>query len=221
MSLHPRRQRSRIQWGAIVLLALVWILLWGDVSWANLVGGLAVGLLVTLLLPLPPIDFHGRVRPLALVYLFAKFLWDLFVASIHVAGLALNFRRRPQGAVVGVQLRNHSDLYLTITAELSTLTPGSLVVEAHRLTGMLYLHVLDIESSGGAQKVREDTWALEERVLRAFASDAELEEAGLSVPRRLVGSAKRPVAKRSRHWMTRNPRPEDDPTENRNPEVTS
>ncbi|NLF06212.1 MAG: Na+/H+ antiporter subunit E [Actinomycetales bacterium] len=181
MSLHPRRRRTKLQWGAIFLLAAVWILLWGDVSWANLLGGLAVGILVTILLPLPPIDFHGRIRPGALLYMLGHFVWDLAVASVHVAALALNFRRKPRGAVVGVQLRNHSDLYLTITAELSTLTPGSLVVEAHRLTGMLYLHVLDIDSYGGAQKVREDTLALEERVLRAFASDAELLEAGLTV----------------------------------------
>lgn len=180
MSLHPRRRRSKLQWGAIALLAVVWILLWGDVSWANLLGGLVVGVLVTVLLPLPPIDFHGRVRLGALMYLFARFVWDLAVASVHVAALSLSWRKKPQGAVVSVQLRNHSDLYLTITAELSTLTPGSLVVEAHRLTGMLYLHVLDIESYGGAEKVRADTWALEERVLRAFASDAELEEAGLT-----------------------------------------
>src|SRR5690606_17709743 len=104
--------------------------------------------------------------------------------SVHVAALALDLRRTPRGAVVGVQLRNHSDLYLTITAELSTLTPGSLVVEAHRLTGMIYLHVLDLDSYGGAEKVRADTLALEERVLRALATDAELEEAGIEVRRR-------------------------------------
>lgn len=181
MSLHPRRRRVRLQWGSIALLALVWILLWGEVSVANLLGGLVVGVLVTVLLPLPPIDFHGRVRPGALLYLFGRFFVDLARASVQVAGIALNFRRDPRGAVVAVQLRNHSDLYLTITAELSTLTPGSLVVEAHRLTGMLYLHVLDIDSYGGADKVRRDTLDLEERVLRAFASDEELEEAGLAL----------------------------------------
>ena len=144
-----------------------------------------------MLLPLPAVDFHGRVRPGALVYLFGRFILDLALASVHVAVLALDLRKVPRGAVVGVQLRNHSDLYLTITSELSTLTPGSIVIEAHRLTGMLYLHVLDIDAYGGADKVRADTLALEERVLRAFASDAELEEAGLQVrrvlPRRRSG----------------------------------
>ncbi len=184
MSLHPRRRRAPLQWASILVLTAVWVLLWGDLSVANVLGGAVVGVLVTTLLPLPPVDFHGKIRPLALLYLFVRFVYDLAVASVHVAILALDFRRVPRGAVVGVQLRNHSDLYLTITSELSTLTPGSLVIEAHRLTGMVYLHVLDIDAYGGAEKVREDTLALEERVLRAFASDAELEEAGLPVRRR-------------------------------------
>src|SRR5690554_2946853 len=155
MSLHPRRRRTRLQWASIATLTVVWIVLWGDVSVANLLGGLVVGVLVTVLLPLPPIDFHGRLRPGSIVYLLGRFMVDLAVASVHVAALALDLRRTPRGAVVGVQLRNHSDLYLTITAELSTLTPGSLVVEAHRLTGMIYLHVLDIDAYGGAEKVRD------------------------------------------------------------------
>ena len=184
MSLHPRRRRAPLQWASILVLTAVWVLLWGDLSVANVLGGAVVGVLVTTLLPLPPVDFHGKIRPLALLYLFVRFVYDLAVASVHVAILALDFRRVPRGAVVGVQLRNHSDLYLTITSELSTLTPGSLVIEAHRLTGMVYLHVLDIDAYGGSEKVREDTLALEERVLRAFASDAELEEAGLPVRRR-------------------------------------
>lgn len=185
MSLHPRRRKAPLQWASIALLTVVWVLLWGDLSIANVLGGVVVGLLITVLLPLPPVDFHGKVRPGALVYLFGRFVLDLALASVHVAVLALDLRKVPRGAVVGVQLRNHSDLYLTITSELSTLTPGSIVIEAHRLTGMLYLHVLDIDAYGGADKVRKDTLALEERVLRAFASDAELEEAGLPVRRLL------------------------------------
>ena len=59
--------------------------------------------------------------------------------------------------------------------------PGSLVVEAHRLTGMLYLHVLDVRQSGGIEAARQAVLDQEERVLRAFASDEELVAAGLGV----------------------------------------
>ena len=72
-----------------------------------------------------------------------------------------------------------SEQWTTQTAELSSLVPGSLVVEAHRLTGKLYLHVLDVRQSGGIEAARQSVLDQEERVLRAFASDDELEAAGL------------------------------------------
>jgi len=185
MSLHVRRrttwrERLRHQWSAILWLALVWVLLWGSLTWGNVLAGLLVGVLVVVLLPLPALPFHGRVRPLRVLALFARFGADLTVASFQVAWQALRPGQEPRGAVVGVRLRNPSDIYLTVTAELSSLVPGSLVVEVHRLTGMLYLHVLDLEAYGGVDKVRADVLALEARVLRALASDAELEAAGLS-----------------------------------------
>ena len=82
--------------------------------------------------------------------------------------------------VIRVHLRSESDLYLTLTAQLTTLVPGSLVVEANRQTGVLYLHVLDVGIFGGIEKIRADTLGVEARVLRALASDEELSAAGLT-----------------------------------------
>ncbi|MEK8226242.1 monovalent cation/H+ antiporter complex subunit F [Oerskovia sp. M15] len=83
---------------------------------------------------------------------------------------------------------------MTITAELSSLVPGSLVIEAHRLTGMLYLHVLDLDAAGGADKVRQDALDLEARVLRAFASNDDLRAAGSTSTR--ARDASLPVRRR-------------------------
>ena len=174
MSLHPRRHRWRTQWATVV-----WVLLWGDFSLGNVLAGVLIGLAVTTGLRMAPIDFHGRFRPLGFLRLLARFVVDLVKASFEVSLIALRPRYVPHGAVIGVQLRSHSDLYLTLTAELSSLVPGSLVVEAHRLTGMLYLHVLDVRQSGGIEAARQSVLDQEERVLRAFASDAELAGAGL------------------------------------------
>ncbi|WP_448062460.1 Na+/H+ antiporter subunit E [Cellulomonas hominis] len=184
MSLHPRRRAWHAQWLTVLWLTTVWVLLWGDLSIANILAGLVIALAVTAGLRMSPIDFHGRLRPWGVVRLVARFLVDLVRASFEVSLLALRPRHVPHGAVIGVQLRGHSDLYLTMTAELCSLVPGSLVVEAHRLTGMLFLHVLDVELSGGIEKARQDVLDQEERVLRAFASDAELVEAGLEPRRR-------------------------------------
>lgn len=182
MSLHPRR-RPALQWGTVVWLTVVWVFLWGDLSIGNVLAGLAIALVVGFGLPMASIDFHGRVRPLGVVRLALRFAADVVRASFEVAWLALRPGRTPHGAVIGVQLRSHSDLYLTMTAELCSLVPGSLVVEAHRLTGVLYLHVLDVAQSGGIEAARRSVLEQEERVLRAFASDRELAEAGLPARR--------------------------------------
>ena len=50
-------------------LILVWILLWGTVSAANILSGLAIALIITLLLPLPTVPIEGRVHPLSLLRL--------------------------------------------------------------------------------------------------------------------------------------------------------
>ena len=173
------RTGRRVQPWTVAWLALVWVLLWGDVSWANVLAGLAVGLGVTLLFRMAPIDFHGRLHPWPLVVLVGRFLLDLVRASAEVSWLALRPGFTPRGAVIEVQLRSHSDLYLTLTAELVSLVPGSLVVEAHRLTGMLYLHVLDVDRSGGVEAVRAQVLAQEARLLRALGSHEEQVAAGM------------------------------------------
>lgn len=173
--------RRRSQWVEIVWLAAVWVLLWGRLSWGNVLAGLVLGVVVTWGLRMVPVDFHGRVHPWRLLVLLARFAVDVVRASVEVALIALTPGYTPRGAVIGVQLRSHSDLYLTLTAELVSLVPGSLVVEAHRLTGMLYLHVLDLDRSGGVDAVRADVLAQEERLLRALASHEEQVAAGVVV----------------------------------------
>lgn len=191
MNPHARRRALVTQWPTILWLTAVWTLLWGEITWANALGGLAIGIVVTLVFPLPAMGLPIRIRPWHLLRLAGFFLGSLVVASFQVAWQALSPRTQVRGAVVGVRLRNPADLYLTVTAELSTLVPGTLVVEARRITGMLYLHVLDLAASGGEEKVRQDVLDLEEHVLHALASDEELERAGLVVPRRW--SVRRPA----------------------------
>lgn len=166
-------------WVTYLWLTIVWVLLWGEFSAGNILAGLVVAAVVTTVFPLPPIDYMGKMRPINIIKLFSRFLFDLTIASVQVALQAFMFRTTPRGAIVRVKLRSNSDLYLTIVSELSCLVPGSIVIEAHRLTGTLYLHVLDLERYGGIDQVRNDVWELEARVMRAFASQSELDDAGV------------------------------------------
>lgn len=179
MSLKERLKN--IQWGSVTWLVIVWNLLWGEFSWGNIIGGFILSVLVVIVMPLPQIEFKGRIRPAFVLYLIARFLLDLVAASFQVALQAFQFGKTPRGAIIRVKLRSDSDLYMTLTSELSCLVPGSLVVEAHPLSQTLYVHVLDLENYGGAEKVRVDVLALEARVMRAFASQQELDRAGLTL----------------------------------------
>jgi len=161
-------------------LTAVWVLLWGDLSVANVLAGIAVALVVGLTLRMPSVHFAGRVHVGPLLYLVVMFLWDLTVASVQVVRLAFQLDRLPHSAVIAVQLRSPVDLYMTLTAELTSLVPGSIVVEAHRTTGMVYVHVLDVGITRGLAAARAHVLDNEARILRALASDAELRAAGLA-----------------------------------------
>jgi len=177
---HPRKRRfrPRANWGILLWLTVVWVFLWGDLTFANVVIGAFLAVLVTAVLPLPATPFDGRFRPWGVVLLAAYFLWDVVKASIEVATIALR-REPPRGAVIRVRLRSHNDVYLTTVAGMTTLVPGSVVIEAHRVTGTLYLHILDVDMHGGLERAHDAVLDQEERILRAFASKEELVAAGL------------------------------------------
>ena len=169
----PRRRR--LPWLRIAGLAVVWVLFWGDLSVANVASGLLLGLLVALVFPLPPIEFHGRFRPIAHAWLIVNLLWDLVRSSVLVAAQAFRFGRlRMRNAVIRVELRSRNDLYLTLTTELVSLVPGSLVLEARRKEGVLYLHVMDVRSEADLEQARQDVRNAEAQVLRAFGSAEEV-----------------------------------------------
>ena len=58
----------------IVWLVVMWMMLWGDFTVANLVTGMLVALFIVLLLPLPHVDAGARIRPWRMVS-FARTTW--------------------------------------------------------------------------------------------------------------------------------------------------
>ncbi|MFG1812223.1 Na+/H+ antiporter subunit E [Kribbella sp. NPDC049174] len=168
----PARPRG-LQLPVLLWLTLVWVALWGDLSVANVLGGLAVALVVCLVFPLPPLRMHLHVRPLWLGWLVVQFLADVVAASAEVAWKTLQFHRQPRNAVIEVDLRTRSDFVLTIVAEMVSLVPGSLVVEARRSTHTLFLHVLDARDTAGVDKMRKQVFALERRVVLALGAEIQ------------------------------------------------
>lgn len=169
----------RESWPTIALGSLLWVMLWGDLTWANILAGAALGAIVALSFPLPPLERIATVRFVPLLHVAGRFIGDLVFASFQVAWAAVRPGKPPRGAFVDVPLHPAPDLLLSTTASLSSLVPGTFVVDLDESGPTLTLHVLDIAESGGPENVRRFTLELEERVLRAFASRDELVRAGL------------------------------------------
>ncbi|MCW2742664.1 MAG: multisubunit Na+/H+ antiporter MnhE subunit-like protein [Blastococcus sp.] len=170
MTIEPTGARLRHQLPLLGWLVLVWVLLWGTWSWANLLSGLAVGLAVMLLLPLPPVVGSTRVRPVPLVLFVGHFLVDLVVSGAEVAWRALGPDGVRQGAIVRVQLRADSDLLLTIVAETISLVPGSLVLDLDREARLISVHLLHADDLDDVARQKADVLTVEERIVRAFGS---------------------------------------------------
>lgn len=165
---------------AILWMTLVWTFLWGDVSWGNIVNGALLSILIAVAFPMPRVPTALTFRPLAVVWLAVRFVWDMMSSAFRVAAVA--FRPgTPTSAVVRVQLRSHSDLILATTAGMTTLIPGSVAINVHRLTGVIYLHVFDVPEDNAEAylaEFHETVMRQEERLLRAFGPKAMLADAG-------------------------------------------
>ncbi|MEV4661122.1 Na+/H+ antiporter subunit E [Micromonospora echinofusca] len=166
------RRRNRIV--AVTGLTSVWVLLWGTLSWANMISGLVLSVVLLAVFPLPPVTFAGRIRPLPLARFWVRFLRDLVVASAQIAWLAVRFGQPPLSAIIAVPLRVNTDLNLTLTAEALSLVPGSLIIEADRATGTLYVHVIGVRSREEVERFRQGVLDLEGRIVAAIGSPEEL-----------------------------------------------
>lgn len=154
-------------------LTLVWVLLWGTFSAANILGGLAVALVITLLLPLPRVPVEGRVRPLSLVRLILYVIVKLVVSSFQVAWLAIRPGPPPATAVLRVHLAVKSDLVLALAAGILTLIPGSVVLEIDQKRRLVYLHVLDVGSEKAVSAFYRQAATLQRLMVAAFERDTD------------------------------------------------
>ena len=173
-----RRRRLASQLPLLAWLTVVWVALWGSLTAANVLGGLAVGLVVLVALPLPEVPTRGKLRPLALARLLAVFAYELVTASLTVVRQVLDPRASLRQAVVAVPVVATSDQLLTLLADAVSLTPGTLALEVDRPAGVLYVHVLDLGGAdGAAEDVRRSIMRLERLVLEALGPAEQVQQA--------------------------------------------
>ncbi|GAA1489205.1 Na+/H+ antiporter subunit E [Brachybacterium sacelli] len=169
----------RRSWLWIVLSVALWCLLWGGIDVKNVLGGLLAAVLVFALFPMPPMGHELTLRPLRFVVFLLRFLYDLCESAVQVGWYAIRPGPQVPSSVIAVRMASRSDLFLTATGVLCTLIPGSVVVEAQRATGTLFMHVIGAGTPEEVEQARHRVHAQEERLLWAVGNRSVLEEAGL------------------------------------------
>lgn len=154
-------------------LTLVWMLLWGSVSVANFLGGLAVALVITLLLPLPVVPVEGKLHPLSLLRLVIQMFYWLVKSSIEVAWLSVKPGPPPVSSVLRAQFALKSDLVLAMAVNLINLTPGTIALEVDQARRVVYVHVLNAHTERRVQDFHDQMATLERMLKAALERDED------------------------------------------------
>lgn len=164
---HRATGPRRFHPGPLLLLTLIWMMLWRDISPGNIVIGLLLATLISVTFPLPPVVRTFRVHPWHGTVLVVRFLADVVRASLEVAYASVAPWRHPAGRFTTVRLRSRQDLLRTVTAELTSLVPGSLVVDLDRERGLLMLHLFDAPDDQAVERAVARVHQQEDRLTRA------------------------------------------------------
>ena len=153
----------------VLWLTAVWVALWGSVTPANVLGGLAVGALVLRLLPGERLPAGRPLSPVGLLRFAVVFADALVRSSLQVAAQVVRPRVVLHPGVVAVEVPGTDERLLTLLANSISLTPGTLTLEVDRERRLLHVHVLDVgPGARDLPAVRADLDRLERAASRAL-----------------------------------------------------
>jgi multicomponent Na+:H+ antiporter subunit E len=154
------------QIGFVAFLLGIWLLLWGEVSVANVVSGLLVAALLLLVFPRTASTTGFVVRPVPTLRFLLFFGREMIGSVVLLSREVLSRRSRFHTGVIAVPVHGCPGSLLAAIANLIALTPGTMTVRIDTDTPTLYVHVLifrDIET------VRAKIEQLNRHVVLAFA----------------------------------------------------
>ena len=152
----------------VAVLVALWLLLWGSLTVANVLSGLAVAAIVVVILPDSVAgDRRPSFRPVAAARLFARIIVDFVGANLVVAREIVTPTSAVNTGVIEVPMPHASDTVLTFVAGVLALSPGILPLEVLKDPGAIYVHVLHLDD---VDRVRADLQRLAVLAVRAFGT---------------------------------------------------
>lgn len=127
-------------------VALIWMLLSGQFSFASFLVGYVLGLLLLYLFR-SFLKFNLYfTKIIAFAKLLLVFIKEMIVANVDVAKIVLSPKLNVRPGIIAYPTELTSGLEVTLLASLITLTPGTLVMSFSDDQKILYIHTLDIDS---------------------------------------------------------------------------
>jgi len=128
--------------GRWLVLIVLWVALWGEVSLVNIATGFIVAVVLSLLFPGSRRSKH-KIRIIPATMFFFYMLRSIIVASwtVIVAVLFPNEKRR-HVEIIRIKLESTSTLIRAVIANTISLTPGTVIVSIDAETSVMDIHVL-------------------------------------------------------------------------------
>ncbi len=167
----PAEGRSRVRGIAgrvagAVWLAVVWVLLCGQVSPGTVAGGIVVGAALAAI-PAPVAGLRLRPRPVLLLVELGRLVLDVSRSTATLAWAVLRTGSTTRSAIITVPVQTERDDLAVLAASWLTLTPGTLVVDIDPEQRQLYVHILPVPD-GGVEQARRSAARVEQRLTTAL-----------------------------------------------------
>jgi multicomponent Na+:H+ antiporter subunit E len=149
-----------------LLIAVAWATVAGDFSAPNLIIGFVAGYIALYAFG----EFYGgsryHARMRAGFALALYFLWDLTKSCVQVAWAVLRQHHRGRSRFVRMKLDVESDFGAMLTANLITLTPGTLTVDMDEEKRELLIHAMFADDPEAVAQDLKDN--IERRVIEVL-----------------------------------------------------
>lgn len=163
-----------------LLLLVMWVLLWGDLSLANVLSGVVVIVLLFVVFPSDrPLTPRSVLRPWPFLQLVAYFLRQVIVSNLLLARQIAGPRARLVAQIVDVPMRTSSPGFLTLITNITALTPGAIAVTVQDRPARIAVHALVLRE---VDEVSRNLWRLEELCVRAFGTAEAVREVEAVIP---------------------------------------
>ena len=126
-----------------VALMLIWVVLTGAFTGANLVIGFVLGYLILGLALRDRPEFAKYIGKVPrFIGFIGYFVWELLLSNLKVAYDVLTPTHHMCPGVIAMPLEARTDGEITIVANLISLTPGTLSLDVSTDRKVLYIHVM-------------------------------------------------------------------------------